>query len=57
MNLRERIEFVIKIVEEFGKLDDELLQLAHKNNSWFEKKVSFVQLESLEKYLKLWFFK
>ena len=38
MNLRERIEFVIKIVEEFGKLDDELLQLAHKNNSWFDKK-------------------
>ena len=37
MNLRERIEFVIKIVEEFGKLDDELLQLAHKNNSWFDK--------------------
>ena len=32
MNLRERIEFVIKIVEEFGKLDDELLQLANKNN-------------------------
>ena len=38
MNFRERIEFVIKIVEEFGKLDDELLQLAHKNNSWFDKK-------------------
>ena len=38
MNLRERIEFVIKIVEEFGKLDDELLQLVHKNNSWFDKK-------------------
>ena len=38
MNLRERIDFVIKIVEEFGKLDDELLQLAHKNNSWFDKK-------------------
>ena len=37
MNLRERIEFVIKIVEEFGKLDDELLQLANKNNSWFDK--------------------
>tara|TARA_X000000950_G_scaffold42027_3_gene46313 strand:+ start:85630 stop:86625 length:996 start_codon:yes stop_codon:yes gene_type:complete len=38
MNLRERIEFVIKIVEEFGKLDDELLRLAHKNNSWFDEK-------------------
>lgn len=38
MNFRERIEFVIKIVEEFGKLDDELLKLAHKNNSWFDKK-------------------
>lgn len=38
MNLRERIEFVIKIVEEFGKLDDELLQLVYKNNSWFDKK-------------------
>ena len=37
MNLRERIEFVIKIVEEFGKLDDELLQLAHINKSWFDK--------------------
>ena len=41
MNLRERIEFVIKIVEEFGKLDDELLQLAHKNNSWFDKNSVF----------------
>ncbi len=38
MNLRERIEFVIKIVEEFGELNDELLKLAHKNNSWFDKK-------------------
>ena len=38
MNLRERIEFVTKIVDEFGRVDDQLLNLAHKNNSWFDKR-------------------